>query len=107
MTAMIHPENQMRPLARPERMAYPPLCKIPQRAEHCARDRPVRYRWKATAVYRHDSGVVDVTHDLEELADLHDRIDKGPHWDTVERIVIERVNHVEDAGLTVEQSRRL
>ena len=64
-------------------------------------------RWNATVIYRAAAGPVDVTHDLEEITDLHQRIEAGPHWDTVERIEIVRVNHIESATLTIEQADEL
>lgn len=64
-------------------------------------------RWHAVAYYRTANGQLDVHHDLEELAELHDRIERGPHWDTVERIEVFRVNHNTAADLTVEQAAEL
>lgn len=65
-------------------------------------------RWHAIAYYRTEqSGTIDVHHDLEELAELHDLIEHGPHWDTIERIEIVRLNHVTAEDLTVEQSVRM
>lgn len=64
-------------------------------------------RWQATVYYRTDGGTLDVVHDLEEIADIHDRIEAGPHWDTVEKIEIIRVNHIDGAELTVEAAERL
>jgi hypothetical protein len=61
-------------------------------------------RWRAVVYYRADAGTVDVTHELEELTDLHDLVERGPHWDAVERIEIIRVNHISDENLTVEQA---
>jgi len=63
-------------------------------------------RWRATAVYRTDTGPVDVTHDIEELEDLHELIEAGPHWDTIEQIVITRAN-VMEPGLTAEAAEEL
>jgi len=63
-------------------------------------------RWRATVYYRTDSGTVDVEHSLSELYDLHDFVEAGPHWDTIERIEVVRVNHCEDASLTVEEAAR-
>ena len=60
-------------------------------------------RWQATVFYRTEGGTVDVVHELDELADLHDFVEAGPHWDTVERIEVVRVNHT-DATLTVERA---
>lgn len=66
-----------------------------------------RPRWRATVIYRCDSGPVDVVHDLHELGEIDDLVERGPHWDTIERIEILRINHVEDAAMTVEQARTL
>ena len=44
---------------------------------------------------------------LREIEDLHDRIELGPHWDTVELIEIRRVNHTDSAKLTLEQAEEL
>ena len=61
-------------------------------------------RWRATVYYRTANGTVDVQHSLGELEDLHDFVEAGPHWDTIERIEIVRVNHIDAADLTVEQA---
>jgi hypothetical protein len=44
---------------------------------------------------------------LKEIADLHDRIERGPHWDTVELIEVRRINHTDSAQLTLEQAEDL
>lgn len=63
-------------------------------------------RWHATIFYRTDAGTVDVEHDLEELSDLHDVVERGPHWDTVEKITVVRSKvHIEN--LTVEEAEKL
>jgi hypothetical protein len=64
-------------------------------------------RWHAVAYYRTNEGTVDVHYDLEELYELHDLIEHGPHWDTIERIKVIRVNHVTTPDLTVEQAKKL
>lgn len=63
-------------------------------------------RWRAVATYRTVTGPVDVPHDVEEIEDLHDLIERGPHWDTIEQIVITRANICEP-GLTVEAAAEL
>lgn len=63
-------------------------------------------RWIATVHYRTDTGIVDVQHDLEEIADLHDLIENGPHWDTIDHIHIVRSDKTY-AELTVEQAEAL
>jgi hypothetical protein len=64
-------------------------------------------RWKATVWYRTEAGLLDVEMLLDELHDLHDRIEQGPHWDTIASIVVERMNHDERSDLTIEQAEKL
>ena len=64
-------------------------------------------RWRAIVWYRTEGGLVDVEHFLEELEDLHDRVEAGPHFDTIENISIFRINHVDDERLTVEGATQL
>jgi hypothetical protein len=63
-------------------------------------------RWHAVASYRTDAGKMDVDMYLEEIGDLHDHVERGPHWDTLELIAIKRINHI-NPKLTVEQAKRL
>jgi len=62
-------------------------------------------RWRATVFYRTDNGPADVEYDLSELAELHNRVERGPHWDTIIKIEIVRINHSTASDLTVEASR--
>lgn len=62
-------------------------------------------RWRAVVHYRSDNGTVDVEHFLAELEDLQLIVERGPHWDTVERIEIFRVNHNTSQSLTVEEAK--
>lgn len=63
-------------------------------------------RWIATVHYRSDSGLVDVEHDLLELEELHDLVERGPHWDTIDRIEIVRADG-RNLALTIEEAERL
>ena len=63
-------------------------------------------RWIATVFYRCESGLIDVQHDLEEIEELHDLIERGPHWDTIDHIHIVRSDKHYEA-LTVEQAEEL
>lgn len=63
-------------------------------------------RWIATVFYRADLGLVDVQHDLLELEELHDLVERGPHWDTIDKIEIVRADSREN-GLTLEKAQRL
>jgi hypothetical protein len=65
-------------------------------------------RWHAAVTYRTDSsGPVDVHHELEELEELHHLVERGPHWDTIEKIEIVRVNHNTAPDLTVERAKEI
>ena len=64
-------------------------------------------RWRAVIWYRTDNGPVDVEHWLTELVDLDRRVEAGPHWDTIEKIEVFRVNHIDSERLTVEMAQEL
>jgi hypothetical protein len=63
-------------------------------------------RWTATIHYRTEAGLVDVTHDLIELDELQDVVERGPHWDAIAFINIVRSDGA-DQKLTVEQAAKL
>jgi hypothetical protein len=64
-------------------------------------------QWHAIAKYRTDAGTLDVEMYLEEIGDLHDRIERGAHWDTIELIEIRRINHIDGPTLTLSQAEDL
>jgi hypothetical protein len=64
-------------------------------------------RWRAEIDYRHDDGIEVFTAQLDELSELGDIVEHGPHWDTIARIQIVKINHSTAADLTVEQSLKL
>jgi hypothetical protein len=43
----------------------------------------------------------------QQLVELHDLIEHGPHWDTIERIEVLRVNQCAATDLAVEQAAEL
>lgn len=43
----------------------------------------VPYRWHVIIHYRTDTGSLDVEHDIEELDELQDIIERGPDWNTI------------------------
>ena len=45
-------------------------------------------RWTAVVWYRTDAGLVDVEHLIEELDMLHDLVESGPDFHTIDRIEI-------------------
>ena len=65
-------------------------------------------RWHAVVQCRTGVGMpMNVEIYLEEIGDIHDHIERGPHWDTVEIVEIRRINHIESANLTLEQAHEL
>lgn len=64
-------------------------------------------RWKATVTYRTNNGPLDVEHSFEELFELHDLIERGPHWDTIERIVVKLARPADARDLTIEVAETL
>jgi hypothetical protein len=63
-------------------------------------------RWHVTAHCRTDNGPLDVECDIEELAELQERIENGPNWCSLIRIEVER-HGGEDETMTVEESENL
>ena len=64
-------------------------------------------RWHAVVKYRTDAGLLDVDMYLNEIGDIQDRIESGPHWDIVEIVEIKRFNHADRSKRTLEQSKEL
>ncbi len=48
----------------------------------------VRRRWFATITYNTDNGPLDVMHAVDELEEIHDRVEAGPNFYAIEKIVI-------------------
>lgn len=63
-------------------------------------------RWVATVHYRTELGLIDVPHELEEIEELHDLVENGPHWDAIDHINIVRTDGA-DRKLTVEEAEKL
>lgn len=63
-------------------------------------------RWQATAVYRTSAGSLDVTHDIEELDELQNLIERGPDWNALERITIVLARRSEPETFTVEDGEQ-
>ncbi|MFT8953637.1 MAG: hypothetical protein ABF979_15355 [Gluconobacter sp.] len=63
-------------------------------------------RWIARVFYRSENGLVDVQHDMEELEELQDLVERGPNWDTIEKIEIRRAVPSQDL-ITIEEARQL
>lgn len=65
---------------------------------------PTVLRWHATITYRSDDGPLDVDYAFEELEDLHDIVERGPDWNTIERVEVTLARKSSPA-LTLEDSR--
>lgn len=63
-------------------------------------------RWHATIYYRSETGGVDVEHDIEELEELHDIVERGPDWHAIDKIVVTLARPVFDA-MTIEEAALL
>jgi hypothetical protein len=59
------------------------------------------HRWHAIVGYRTDNG--DVHHDIDELGEIQQLLERGPDWNTITEIVITLAIRSHD-DLTVEQS---
>lgn len=65
-------------------------------------------RWKAVLTYRTADGISARTHFFEEILELHDIIEKGPHWSClVDCIVLLNRTSAGVAGLTIEEAYEL
>lgn len=76
--------------------------------EHQSRE--PHMQWHAIVYYptEIEGGLNMVEHDLEELYELHDLVEKGPNFYAIDRIEI-RINPIDalTATLTIEQALRL
>src|SRR3546814_10945518 len=63
-------------------------------------------RWIATVHYRTEAGLVDVQHDLDEIEDLQDLVEHGPHFGAIDHINIVYALGG-DEKLTVEGAREI
>lgn len=62
-------------------------------------------RWTATITYRTEHGPVDVPHDIDEIEELHDLVEAGPHWDAIHDIRI--IRQGAPRPLTLEEAQKL
>ncbi len=60
-------------------------------------------RWRVIIFYRSDNGLIDVEYGVQELSEIEPIVERGPDWNTIERIEI-KLNMVAYAGLTLEKS---
>lgn len=68
---------------------------------------PTVKRWAVLIYYRTKDGESLILHELEELSDLHEIVEAGPHFDTIARINVFRINHIDSPNLAVEATEQL
>ena len=61
-------------------------------------------RWTLTISYRHEIGTSSRTTPIDELSEIDGIVERGPHWDTIVGITINRVGG--DPTLTVEEAAK-
>jgi hypothetical protein len=61
-------------------------------------------RWVATVTYRTQAGPLAVEHDIEELRELQNLIERGPDWNTIASIEIILARPT-NPDLTIEHSQ--
>ncbi len=64
-------------------------------------------RWIARVTYLSMVGPVMVEHYIEELGELEDLVERGPHWDTIDEIKIELNPSRRTFTGTVEEAMKL
>lgn len=64
-------------------------------------------RWKAVTTYRSDHGQIDVEHEFEEIADLHDILERGPDWSSLIDVRITLARDFFAGTLTIERAKDL
>lgn len=62
-------------------------------------------RWHVTIYYRSETGGVDVEHDIEEIDELHDIVERGPDWNSIDKIVVTLARKSDDR-MTIEKAVR-
>lgn len=67
----------------------------------------MKHRWKAVIVYRTENGPVDVDHLFNEISELDEIIERGPHWDCLISCTITLNMFVTSEDLTVEAAELL
>lgn len=63
-------------------------------------------RWHATIYYRSETGGIDLECDFEELEELHDIVERGPDWNTIDKIVVTLARKTSEK-LTIEMAGQL
>ena len=54
-------------------------------------------RWRAVIEYQHQTGPISIEHFFEEIAELHNIIERGPEWSTLIRCTV-TLNRDDEGG---------
>ncbi len=69
---------------------------------------PDKLRWIATITYRTQAGLKQRTFRFNELVELDDIVEHGPHWDTIAEISVKRqFPDGQKSFLTIEEAKKL
>lgn len=64
-------------------------------------------RWHVSVHYLTMHGINVVEHDIEEISDLETLIERGPDWNTIEKIEISLARKMFGQTITIEEARTL
>ena len=63
--------------------------------------------WRMFIKYRAHHGSLIRRFYLDEIEEAHDIVESGPHFDTIIKIEIERINHCSSPCLTLDEAAEL
>jgi hypothetical protein len=58
-------------------------------------------RWSVTITYRTTAGLRDVLHEVEELSEISDLVERGPNWNAIINISVQ-LSRVTEPGFTID-----
>lgn len=64
-------------------------------------------RWIADIVYNTENGPLVVTHDVDEIDELQNVVERGPSFETIEHVIVRYARNIERDKLTVEEAAKL
>ncbi len=65
------------------------------------------FRWLVEIDYATDNGTTTVDHHIEELEELHNVVENGPDWNTIQQIRVHLNEYRRSYSVTVEQAAKL
>lgn len=78
---------------------------VPDTVPENAKEEPILVRWEVLARYRKEgTDLIQIKYRLKEIFDLHDLIENGPNFHTVEEIIIRKVPWPGFEGITLKET---